>query len=93
MLRQKVSKLDKQHTSIYYYPDYYRAKLIVNNKIVKQHDLLIKSNGWLGVVTLSPVPVYFDSVDVMKDGKMSLGCGSNTGTQHKNAAGGSLCPF
>ncbi|MBD1362337.1 hypothetical protein IDJ77_00825 [Mucilaginibacter sp. ZT4R22] len=71
-LRQKVSKLDKQHTSIYYYPDYYRAKLIVNNKIVKQHDLLIKSNGWLGVVTLSPVPVYFDSVDVMKDGKMSL---------------------
>jgi hypothetical protein len=71
-LRQKVSKLDKQHTSIYYYPDYYRAKLIVNNKIVKQHDLLIKSNGWLGVVTLSPVPVYFDSVDVMKDGKMAL---------------------
>lgn len=71
-LRQKVSKLDKQHTSIYYYPDYYRAKLIVNNKIVKQHDLLIKSNGWLGVVTLSPVPVYFDSVDVIKDGKMGL---------------------
>jgi hypothetical protein len=71
-LRQKVSKLDKQHTSIYYYPDYYRAKLIVNNKIVKQHDLLIKSNGWLGVVTLSPVPVYFDSIDVIKGGKMSL---------------------
>ncbi|MEO7212580.1 hypothetical protein [Mucilaginibacter sp.] len=71
-LRQKVSKQDKQHTSIYYYPDYYLAKLIVNNRIVKQHDLLIKSNGWVTAVTLSPVPVYFDSVDVMKDGKMSL---------------------
>nr|WP_294947399.1 hypothetical protein [uncultured Mucilaginibacter sp.] len=71
-LRQKVSKLDKQHTSIYYYPDYYRAKLIVNNKIVKQHDLLIKSNGWLAAVTLKPVPVYFDSTEVMQGGKMAL---------------------
>ena len=71
-LRQKVSKWDKQHTSIYYYPDYYRAKLIVNNKIVKQHDLLIKSDGWMGAVTLKPVPVYFDSSEVMRGGKMKL---------------------
>ncbi|OOQ59985.1 hypothetical protein BC343_27850 [Mucilaginibacter pedocola] len=75
-LRQKVSKWDKQHTSIYYYPDYYRAKLIVNNKIVKQHDLLIKSNGWVAAATLSPVPVYFDNTEVMRNGKMGVSAAS-----------------
>ena len=71
-LQQKVSKNQHQYTSIYYYPDYYRAKLIVNNQLVKQHNLLIRSNGWVSAVTLRPVPVYFDSVDVIKNGKMGI---------------------
>jgi hypothetical protein len=36
------------------------------------HRLLIKSDGWLPIVTLSPVPVYFSKQDVMVNGKMSL---------------------
>jgi len=71
-LQVKVSKYQHQHTSIYYYPDYYKAKLIVGGKIVSMHRLLIKSNGWLPIVAQSPVPVYFNKEDVMKDGKMSL---------------------
>ncbi len=71
-LQSKVSKYQHQHTSIYYYPDYYKAKLIVGNKIVSTHRLLIKSNGWLPIVTQWPVPVYFDKKDVISGGKMSL---------------------
>ncbi len=71
-LQVKVSKNQHQHTSIYYYPDYYKAKLIVGGRIVSTHRLLIKSNGWLPVVTQAPVPVYFNIEDVMVDGKMSL---------------------
>ncbi len=71
-LQVKVSKYQHQHTSIYYYPDYYKAKLIVGGKIVSMHRLLIKSNGWLPIVTQSPVPVYFSKQDVMVNGKMSL---------------------
>jgi hypothetical protein len=71
-LQVKVSKYQHQHTSIYYYPDYYKAKLIVGGKIVSMHRLLIKSNGWLPIVMQSPVPVYFDREDVMANGKMAL---------------------
>jgi hypothetical protein len=71
-LRTKVSKEMHKHTSIYYYPDFYWAKLVVNNRIVRQHALFIKSDGWLPIVVQSPVPVYFKKEDVMTDGKMTL---------------------
>lgn len=71
-LQVKVSKYQHQHTSIYYYPDYYKAKLIVGNQIVSMHRLLIKSNGWLPIVAQSPVPVYFSKEEAMSDGKMTL---------------------
>ena len=71
-LQVKVSKYQHQHTSIYYYPDYYKAKLIVGGKIVSMHRLLIKSNGWLPIVMQTPVPVYFNKEDVMRGGKMAL---------------------
>ena len=71
-LQVKVSKWQHQHTSIYYLPDYYKAKLIVGGKIVSMHRLLIKSNGWLPIVMQSPVPVYFNRQDAEKDGKLGL---------------------
>jgi hypothetical protein len=71
-LQTKVSKNDHQHTSIYYYPDYYKAKLIVGGKIVSMHRLLIKSDGWMPIVEQSPVPVYFKKEDAMINGKMAL---------------------
>jgi len=68
----KVSKWQHQHTSVYYLPDYYKAKLIVGGKIVSMHRLLIKSNGWLPIVIQEPVPVYFSRQDAARDGKLSL---------------------
>ncbi|MBS1660212.1 MAG: hypothetical protein JST68_04085 [Bacteroidetes bacterium] len=70
--RVKVSKKDHQHTSIYYYPDFYHATLQVQNHTVKTHNLLIESNGWLPLVEQSPVPVYFKKEDAIHDGKISL---------------------
>ncbi|HZB12041.1 MAG TPA: hypothetical protein VE467_03380 [Chryseolinea sp.] len=71
-LRTNVSKSDRQHTSIYYFPEYYRAKLIVGNQVVKEHHLFIKSDGWLTAVNTSPVPVYFKKEDALVDGKLAL---------------------
>lgn len=71
-LRTKVAKAGHQHTSIYYYPDFYYAKLIVNGRIIKQQDLFIQSDGWLPLVVQSPVPVYFKKEEAIADGKMSL---------------------
>jgi len=71
-LRTNVSKNDRQHTSIYYFPEYYRAKLIVGNQVVKEHHLFIKSDGWLAAVNTSPVPVYFKKEDALVNGKLAL---------------------
>ena len=56
-----VSKNEHQHTSIYYEPGFYQAKLMDGNKVVKEHPLLIPTNGWLGIIRNEPVPVYLDS--------------------------------
>ncbi len=71
-LRAKVSRAGRQHTSIYYYPDFYYAKLIVEGRIIKQQDLFIQSDGWLPLVVQSPVPVYFKKEEAIADGKMRL---------------------
>jgi hypothetical protein len=52
--RVKVPKNQRQLTSIYYYPDYYHAKLIVGGHVMKEHDLLIKSDGWMNLVEQYP---------------------------------------
>lgn len=71
-LRGQVTHLEKQHTSIYYYPGFFQAKLIVNEQIMKEHNLFIKTDGWLPLVEQRPVPVYFKESDAVHDGTMSL---------------------
>ncbi|MEQ8810452.1 MAG: hypothetical protein RIE59_15375, partial [Imperialibacter sp.] len=72
-LRQQVSYDKKVHTSIYYYPGYFQAKLVVNDSIVKQHPVYITSVGWLPLVEQEKVPVYFTVEDVIKgNGALSL---------------------
>src|SRR5579863_3107056 len=70
--RVKVPKTGHQYTSIYYYPDYYHATLQVRDHVVRAHNLLIQSNGWLPLVEQDPVPVYFKKEEAIHDGKISL---------------------
>jgi len=56
--RVAVKKDLHTYTSIYYEPGFYQAKLFVGNKIVKEHPLLIPTNGWLGLIYNKPVPAY-----------------------------------
>jgi hypothetical protein len=71
-LRTKVSKRDHQHTSIYYTPGFFQAKLVVNNEIVREHNLWITSKGWMALVKQNPIPVYFEKPDFIRDGMLSL---------------------
>ncbi|CCH52447.1 hypothetical protein BN8_01450 [Fibrisoma limi BUZ 3] len=70
--RKRVSRTGHQHTSIYYYPGYFRAKLVVGKQVVREHDLLIRSDGWHVAVLQEPVPVYFSPNEVIQQGKLSL---------------------
>ncbi len=70
--RTAVARDQHQHTLIYYYPGFFKPKLVVGGQVVKEQDLLLKSDGWLTAVNASPVPVYFNKKDVFNNGKMSL---------------------
>jgi len=66
--REKVAPAEHQHTSIYYYPGFFKAKLVINNTIVKEHEIFIKTKGWIGAVQpqTSPdvPPVYLSDKDI-----------------------------
>ena len=59
---QSIQKEQKQATGIYYFPGYFRAKLLANETIVQEHDLFLKSEGWLGMLEYKPVPKYFKPI-------------------------------
>ncbi|HEY0651682.1 MAG TPA: hypothetical protein VGD65_01095 [Chryseosolibacter sp.] len=81
-LRTQVSKDQHQHTSIYYTPGFFQAKLVVDKQIVREHNLMITSKGWLALVKLEgPVPVYFKDEDFRKGEMLSL---SASTVQSKN---------
>ncbi|MEP7267391.1 MAG: hypothetical protein ABI844_07150, partial [Saprospiraceae bacterium] len=42
-----VDKNKHHHSTIYYYPGYFRTKLIVDSQIVKTFDIQIATDGWL----------------------------------------------
>lgn len=56
--RFKVDKQLHEYTSTYYKPGYYKAKLILNDSIVKERDIYIETNGWIGLIETRPIPVY-----------------------------------
>ena len=67
-----VARDQHQHTSIYYEPGFYRAKLIVGKEVVKEHPLLVPTRGWLGIISNKPVPVYLDSSTFIYKDSMRL---------------------
>ncbi|GAB3781805.1 hypothetical protein GCM10028818_36360 [Spirosoma horti] len=80
-LRTLVDKDGQTHTSIYYEPGFYWAKLLIGRQIVKQHPLLIPTNGWLGTIATKPVPVYLKSSEFIGQDMMRLPI---AGVQQKN---------
>lgn len=62
----------RTYTSMYYYPGFFKAKLVVGDKIVKEHDLMIPSNGWLAAVDQQPVPVYFSTAETTGSGALRI---------------------
>lgn len=74
-ITRKIAVPARQHTysAIYYNPGYYRAKLIVGQQIVKEHDLMISSDGWLAMVHKDgTVPLYFKKNEVLKNNKIEV---------------------
>jgi hypothetical protein len=65
--KESVPPDGRQHTSIYYYPGYFRARLIVDGEIKQRSDVFIPSNGWKGIIKREPLPVYLRSDEIKQD--------------------------
>ena len=67
--RKTLVSADKhEHSAIYYYPGFFRTRLIADGQVVKRHDLWITSKGWLCLIEEEPIPVYFKKEQCQHNG-------------------------
>ncbi|MDP4216087.1 MAG: hypothetical protein Q8927_07780 [Bacteroidota bacterium] len=64
--RTPVSRHGHDHSAIYYYPGYFNARLLIDTQVVRTHDLLIASGGWLAMTEGNPAPFYFRKEEVRR---------------------------
>lgn len=78
--RQKVSLTGKEHTSIYYRPGYFLAKLVINDRVKAEDVVFIKTQGWRGMIEMGgpnkTPPVYLSEKEMTTPG--GLGISSST---------------
>ncbi len=76
-----ITKENNFLTRIYFIPGSKKAKLIVNNKILKEMELFAGTDDWLGCITqkdnLHPVFIH----DVIKDGTLFISASQLTANQ------------
>lgn len=68
----EVDKDGREASGIYYYPGYFRAKLIANNQILKEHDVHIRTNGWMATIGNGDKPRYLYKEDLYTQGELKL---------------------
>ncbi|MBN2635534.1 MAG: hypothetical protein JXR61_04635 [Prolixibacteraceae bacterium] len=59
--RAEIKKNERYSTSVYYYPGYHRAKLLINNQLVKEIPVYITTGGWLNIIqnpSNDVIPIY-----------------------------------
>lgn len=69
---QQVLRENHKHTSIYYYPGFFKAKLVINGKIIREHNINIKTAGWLPLIEQPGTPVYFSEAEARKKTGLQL---------------------
>ncbi|MDB5089313.1 MAG: hypothetical protein JWR09_3307 [Mucilaginibacter sp.] len=69
---EKIPVDSKQHTSVYYEPGIFIAKLVINNKVKKKCVLYIKTKGWKAIINRRPVPTYLSAKEIKGKGFMGV---------------------
>ena len=72
--RAKIEKNEMHSTSIYYYPGFHRAKLLINDQLVKEIPVFITTDNWLKLIQNPDndlIPVYVNE-NCESDGQMYI---------------------
>lgn len=70
-LRHEIDPAQQTFSCTYYYPGYFRAKLMVDETIVRERDVYVPSDGWMGIVEEDPIPHYLTS-NLNREGAMGV---------------------
>lgn len=70
--RAQIPRAGDTYTSIYYYPGFYNAKLLVGNQIVQHRDVFIRSDDWVAAVAQDPTPIYLPLDQVRQNGQLAI---------------------
>jgi len=72
--REKVQSSDTIHTSIYYYPGFFDAKLVVDDNIIHERSVFIPSNGWITAIEQknNKTPIYVPLAQSQKDAVLGI---------------------
>jgi len=68
--RAEIKRHEKYSTSVYYYPGYHRAKIMINDQLVKEIPVYITTNGWLSLIQNPEndlVPIYVNENCISND--------------------------
>jgi len=74
--REKVPGDGHYHTSIYYRPGFFKAKLVVEGEVKKMSDVFIRTKGWIGQIEQPAVPIYLKESEIRQ--KTSIGISAAT---------------
>lgn len=68
----EVDKAGREATGIYYYPGYFRAKLVADGQILKEHDIHIRTDGWMATLGSGEIPRYLYKSEIETDEVLKL---------------------
>ncbi|MEM1260690.1 MAG: hypothetical protein AAGH81_19355, partial [Bacteroidota bacterium] len=70
--RVEINRNDSIVTSLYYKPGFFNAKLVINDSIIKETEVLITSKDWTGIIDDEPAPIYLDPTDFRGDTELRM---------------------
>lgn len=66
--REEVDPNGTAYTSLYYYPGYFVAHLVVDGESKKTCEVFIPTKGWKGIIERKPLPIYLTADERMSGG-------------------------
>ena len=68
----EVDKEGHEASAIYYYPGYFKAKLVVNDQIIQEHDIHVKTEGWMASIPGKDLPRYLYYGEIETNGALRI---------------------
>lgn len=70
--RAAVAPGRRTHTSTYYHPGFFNAKLLADDRVLAEHPVHVTTDGWIALIEGEPSPVYLTDAFSSSEGSLSV---------------------